>query len=69
MTAAVACEPDNALLPAQPPDAVHEVAFVALHVRVLVWPLVTAVGLALIWTAGRLAVTVAGQRAHCGASP
>jgi hypothetical protein len=45
---ALACEPDSALLPAQPPDAVHEVAFVALQVRVLVCPLVTVVGLALI---------------------
>ena len=67
--APVTSDPEGALLPAQPPDAVHEVAFVAFHVRVLVCPLVTAVGLALIWTAGRLAVAVAGQTAHCGALP
>ena len=67
--AGVVSDPDVALLPAQPPEAEHEAAFVALHVRVLVCPLVTAVGLALIWTAGRLAVAVAGQTAHCGASP
>lgn len=67
--AGVVSDPDNALLPAQPPEAEHELAFVAFHVRVLVSPLVTAVGLALIWTAGRLAVAVAGQTAHCGALP
>jgi hypothetical protein len=62
-------EPETALFPAQPPEAEQEVALVADQVRVLVCPLVTAVGLALIWTAGRLAVAVAGHTAHCGASP
>lgn len=69
MIGGVVSVPLSALLPAQPPDAEQELALAADQVRVLVCPLVTAVGLALIWTAGRLAVAVAGQTAHCGASP
>lgn len=69
MIAGVVSDPLSALFPAQPPEAEQEVALVADQVRVLVCPLVTAVGLALIWTAGRLAVAVAGHTAHCGASP
>ena len=36
--------PAVALLPLQPPDAVHDVAFVELHVKVLLPPLLTEVG-------------------------
>jgi len=42
--APVLCVPAVALLPLQPPDAVHEVAFVELHVKVLLPPLATVVG-------------------------
>lgn len=34
--AGVACDPESALFPAQPPEAVHEVAFELDHVSVLV---------------------------------
>ena len=42
--APVFCVPAVALLPLQPPDAVHDVAFVELHVKVLLPPLLTVVG-------------------------
>ena len=42
--APVLCVPEVALLPLQPPDAVHDVAFVELHVNVLLPPLLTVVG-------------------------
>lgn len=58
--AGVAWLPESALLPVQPPEAVHDCALVVDQVSVLVCPLVTAVGLALIWTDGRLAVADAG---------
>ena len=45
--APVDCEPLMGLLPDQAPDAVHEVAFVADHVRVELLPLITELGLAL----------------------
>jgi len=50
------------LLPLQPPDAVHELAFVLDHVSVEDWPAAIDVGLAVIETVGLLAavtVTVA----------
>jgi hypothetical protein len=46
------CEPEVALLPLQPPEAVQEVAFVELHVSVELPPLDTLVGFALIVTVG-----------------
>ena len=42
--APVLCVPAVALVPLQPPDAVHDVAFVELHVKVLLPPLLTVVG-------------------------
>jgi len=53
--------------PDQPPEAVHAVALVELHVRVEVWPLATDVGLALNDTVGAMAVTV--TVADCDAEP
>jgi len=53
--------------PDQPPEAVHAVAPVELHVSVEVWPLATEVGLALSDTVGTLAVTV--TVADCEAEP
>jgi hypothetical protein len=49
-----------ALLPVQPPEAVHEVAFVELHVSVDVPPLAMTVGFAVNVTVGAgTTVTVA----------
>jgi len=42
--APVPCVPAVALLPLQPPDAVHDVAFVEFHVNVLLPPLLMVVG-------------------------
>lgn len=50
--APVYCEPDVVLSPDQAPDAVHESAFVELHVKVALPPLGTIVGLALSSTVG-----------------
>lgn len=50
------------LLPVQPPDAVHEVAFVLDQVSTEDWPAIMDVGLAVTETVGALAavtVTVA----------
>jgi hypothetical protein len=46
VSAAVLWLPAVALVPLQPPDAVHAVAFVEVHVNVLVPPLLTEVGAA-----------------------
>ena len=56
----VLCEPDVANDPLQLPDPVHDVAFVEVHVSVLVPPLATEVGDADNETvgAGVAAVTV-----------
>jgi hypothetical protein len=56
----VFCEPDMSFDPLQLPDAVQELAFVELHVSVLLPPLVTDVGAADSVTvgAGVAAVTV-----------
>jgi hypothetical protein len=51
----VLCEPETAVVPDQPPDAVHEVALVELHVRVDEPPDVTLFGLADIKTVGAAA--------------
>ena len=42
--APVLCVPEVALVPLQPPDAVHDVALVEDHVRLLLPPLATVVG-------------------------
>ena len=54
VSAPVLCEPLVALVPDQPPDAVHDVAFVADQVSVLEPPLVTVVGLAVKVVTGAL---------------
>ena len=60
MRAAVFCVPLVALLPLQPPVAVHDVALVELHVSVEAPPLATEVGFAVNVTVGADAmVTVA----------
>ncbi len=46
MSGPVLCEPLVALVPLQPPEAVHEVALVELHVKVDALPLATDVGFA-----------------------
>jgi hypothetical protein len=58
--APVLCEPLAAFVPVQPPDAVHDVALVELHVSVDEPPLTTAEGFAVIVANGpTLTVTVA----------
>jgi hypothetical protein len=52
LSAAVACDPVVAWAPVQPPEALHEVAFVDDQVSVEVAPLFTVVGLAAKVTAG-----------------
>ena len=44
VSAAVLSLPAVALVPPQPPDAAHDVAFVEVHVKVLLPPLATMVG-------------------------
>jgi hypothetical protein len=48
----VACEPVAALLPDQAPEAVQDVAFVALHVNMEVAPLAMLLGAAPRVTVG-----------------
>jgi hypothetical protein len=48
----VDCEPLAALLPNQPPEATHEVAFAADQVSVELLPLMTELGFALRVTVG-----------------
>jgi hypothetical protein len=58
----VDCEPLAALLPAQPPEAVQEVALVADQVSIEAAPLATVLGFAFKLTVGvglGLTVTVA----------
>ena len=57
LRAPVDCEPEVALLPLQPPDAVHAVALVVDQDRVAPPPLLTDVGLALRLSVGAGAVT------------
>ena len=60
VSSGVDSEPDTALVPDQPPEAVHEVALLADHVRVLEKPAVTDVGSAdNVTVGGPLTVTVA----------
>jgi len=47
LSAPVVADPLRLREPAQAPEAVHEVALDANHVRVEVWPLATVLGLAL----------------------
>jgi len=47
LIAPVACEPDSALLPLQPPDAVHEVVLLDDQLNVVEPPGATPAGLAL----------------------
>jgi hypothetical protein len=54
----VDCDPLVAWLPDQPPEAVQEVAFVEVHVKVELLPDTTLVGLALSVTVGAGVVTV-----------
>jgi hypothetical protein len=51
-SAAVLCEPLTAFVPVQAPEAVQDVAFLAAHVRVEVWPLSTVLGLTVKFTVG-----------------
>lgn len=62
VSAPVDCDPLSALVPDHPPEAVHEVALAADHVRLELPPLVTVLGLALMLTVAvgfALTVTVA----------
>lgn len=52
VSGAVACDPFTALVPDQPPDAVHAVALVLAQVKVEVLPLATVLGFALRVTVG-----------------
>jgi hypothetical protein len=52
LSAPVDCEPLVALLPDQPPDAVHAVAFVEVHANVELSPLDTELGFAVKLTVG-----------------
>jgi hypothetical protein len=54
VSAPVLCVPLAAFAPLQPPDAVHAVAFVELHVSVEAPPLATTVGFAAIVTVGTM---------------
>jgi len=57
VSAPVDCEPLAGWLPDQPPEAEHDVAFVADQVSVALLPLTTVLGLAPIVTTGAGAVT------------
>jgi hypothetical protein len=57
VSAGVACEPLSALVPDQPPDAAHEVAWVEDQVRVEVPPLAKVLGFAVSVTVGAGALT------------
>jgi len=61
--------PAVALVPLHPPDAVHEVAFVELHVKVLLPPLATVVGDAFSVTIGVGVVFVTVMEALAWAVP
>jgi len=67
--APVLCVPAVALLPLQPPDAVHDVAFVEVHVRLLLPPLATEVGDADNATVGAGVVAVTATDALAWAVP
>jgi hypothetical protein len=67
VSAAVACEPEVASLPDQPPEATQELALVDDQVKVDVAPLLTVLGLAVRVTVGAGVVTV--TVADCEALP
>ena len=67
MSAPVDCEPVTALVPAQPPLAVQDVALLADQVRVELLPFVTVVGLLLKLTVGAACFT--DTVADCDALP
>jgi hypothetical protein len=70
VSALVVALPLVALVPLQPPDAVHEVALVLLHVSVDVPPDAILVGLAVSFTVGAAAgVTVTVAAAAAGVVP
>jgi hypothetical protein len=67
VSAPVDCVPLTALAPDQAPEATHEVAFVADHVRVALPPLFIALGPTLSVTVGADALTE--TVADCAALP
>jgi hypothetical protein len=69
VSALVVVLPLAALVPLQPPEAVHEVALVLLQVRVDVPPDVTLVGLAVSFTVGSGGITVTVAAAAAGVVP
>jgi hypothetical protein len=69
VSALVVVLPLAALVPLQPPEAVHEVALVLLQVRVEVRPEATLVGFAVSFTVGSGAITVTVAAAAAGAVP
>jgi hypothetical protein len=66
LSAPVVALPLMSFVPLQPPEAVHEVALVLLHVRVDVPPDATLVGLAVSFTVGAGDVTVTVAAAAAG---
>jgi hypothetical protein len=52
VSAPVICVPLLASVPLQSPEAVHDVAWVELHVSVVVLPAATAAGFAVSWAVG-----------------
>jgi len=70
VSASLVALPLVALVPLQPPEAVHEVALVLLHVRVDMPPDATRVGLAVKFTVGAGGgVTVTEAVAAAGVVP
>ena len=68
MSAPLDCVPLIALLPDQPPEAVHAVAFLEAHVRVALLPLATVLGLALMLTV-TVGFALTDTVADCAALP
>lgn len=68
MSAPLDWEPLIALLPDQPPEAVHAVAFLDAHVRVALLPLATVLGLALTLTV-TVGFALTDTVADCAALP
>jgi hypothetical protein len=69
VSAPVVVLPLVALVPLQPPEAVHEVALVLLHVRVDAPPDATLVGFAVNFTVGAGGITVTVAAAAAGVVP
>lgn len=69
VSAAVASVPDVALVPLQPPEAVHEVALVDDQFRVALPPCATWAGVAEIVTVGTGGVALTATVAVCEAVP